>query len=503
MAAFEPLDQHNLALAHSVRPPGWVHPEPRGRYNLVVLGGGTAGLVTAAAAAGLGARVALVERKWLGGDCLNVGCVPSKAMIRSARAVAAARRASRFGLPDAVAGEVDFGAVMERMRRLRARLAPHDGAERFRELGIDVFFGEGRFVGPRRVEVDGTRLDFARAVIATGARAAVPSIPGLESAGYLTYETLFSLTERPRRLGVIGAGPVGCEMAQAFARLGSEVVLVETGHGILPREDREAAAWVQAAMERDGVRLLCCGKDLAVVSGSGGPRLTVRSHGRSCEVEVDRIFVAVGRVPRVEGLGLEAAGVESGPQGVVVDDRLRTSNRAIFAAGDICSRYRFTHAADAMARIVVRNALFAGREKASALVMPWCTYTSPELAHVGLTAEQARERGEPVRTVRVPMADVDRAVLDGETEGFVKVHHRGGSDRILGATIVAARAGELISGISVALHAGAGLATLSRSIHPYPTQGEVLRRVGDAWNRTRLTPRLRRVFAAWLAWRRR
>ena len=503
MEELQPLDRHNLALARAVHPSGWVNPRPRGRYNLVVLGGGTAGLVCAAAAAGLGARVALVERRLLGGDCLNVGCVPSKALIRSARAVAAARDGARFGLRATPVPEVDFSAVMERMRRLRAQIAPHDAAERFRELGVDVFFGTGRFTGPRQIGVGDARLNFARAVIATGARAAAPPIPGLDAVGYLTHETIFSLTEVPRTLGVIGAGPIGCEMAQVFARFGSKVVLIESAHGVLPREDRQAAGIVQAALERDGVEIHCCGKQLEVLPGSRGPRLRLVSHQSRHELEVERILVAVGRAPNVEGLELDQAGIGWGPGGVEVDDRLRTRNRAVYAAGDVCSRFKFTHAADAMARIVVRNALFAGREKVSSLIIPWCTYTSPELAQVGVNQEQVRESGREVATIRVEMADVDRAVLDDATEGFVKIHYRRGSDRIVGATIVAARAGELISGISVAMHAGAGLSTLSRSIHPYPTRGEVLRRAGDGWNRTRLSPRLKRVFDAWLRWQRR
>ena len=380
----EPLDEFNRQLQSNVHPADWTNPTPSGRYNLVVIGAGTAGLVTAAGAAGLGAKVALIERNLMGGDCLNVGCVPSKGLIAAARMAAGVDRARDFGvtLPEEI--EVDFSAVMQRMRRLRARISPNDSAKRFRDLGVDVYFGQGRFLDSQSIEVAGTTLQFKRAVIATGARAAAPPIPGLQTVEYLTNETLFSLTERPQRLGIIGAGPIGCEMAQAFAQLGSEVLLVEAEHGILPREDRDAAEIVQKALESNGVRLFCCGKNLQV-RNDGGIRLAVESHGQKYDEVVDQLLVSVGRAPNVEHLNLEAVGVDYDRKGIKVDDHLRTTNPRIFAAGDICSPYQFTHAADFMARIVIQNALFFGRARASRLVIPWCTYTSPEIAHVGIT----------------------------------------------------------------------------------------------------------------------
>ncbi|MCI0458158.1 MAG: FAD-dependent oxidoreductase, partial [Gemmataceae bacterium] len=286
-----PLDEHNRALADNVHPSDWVKPEPAGRYNLVVLGAGTAGLVTASGAAGLGAKVALVEKKLLGGDCLNVGCVPSKALIRSARAAADVRNAGEYGVRVPSGATVDFPAVMERMRKLRARISPHDSARRFRELGVDVFLGAARFTGPDTVEVDGKALRFAKAVIATGGRAAELPIPGIREAGFLTNETVFSLTELPRRLAVIGAGPVGCELAQAFARFGSEVYLIEAMHGILPKEDPEAAEVVRQALLRDGLRIMCCGKNLRISKDADGKRLTVDSHGEHYDLTVDEILV--------------------------------------------------------------------------------------------------------------------------------------------------------------------------------------------------------------------
>ncbi|MEQ2005369.1 MAG: mercuric reductase [Limisphaerales bacterium] len=494
----QPWDEHNRKLYAHVHPPDWVNPTPAPRYNLVVIGGGTAGLVTAAGAAGLGAKVALIEKHLLGGDCLNVGCVPSKALLRASRAAAEARRAGEFGVR--VSGEisVDFPAVMERMRRLRADISPHDSAARFRELGIDVFIGRAKFIGPDTVRVDEHSLRFAKAVIATGARAAAPPIPGLKDVPYLTNETLFSLTELPKRLGIIGAGPIGCEMAQAFARFGAEVFLVEAAHGILPREDRAAAGVVQAALLRDGVTLLCCGKDLKLAKDPQGVRLQVESHGQGYDVLVDQLLVAVGRAPNVEGLGLETVGVAFDTKGVKVNDRLQTANSRVFACGDICSPYQFTHAADFMARIVIQNALFKGRAKASSLIIPWATYTSPEIAHVGLYEAEAQQRGIAVDTFTQELSRVDRAILDGETDGFVRVHVRKGTDEILGATIVAAHAGDLIGEVSLAMKGGLGLKTIGAAIHPYPTQAEAIRKVGDLYSRTRLTPLVKRLFHTWL-----
>jgi pyruvate/2-oxoglutarate dehydrogenase complex dihydrolipoamide dehydrogenase (E3) component len=497
-----PWDEHNRRLQGQVHPSDWVNPTPSGRYNLVVIGGGTAGLVTAAGAAGLGAKVALIERHLLGGDCLNVGCVPSKALLRSARAAAAVREAGAFGVRVEGDATVDFPAVMTRLRRLRADLSPHDSAARFRELGVDVYLGDGRFTGADTIEVGGRTLHFARAAIATGARAAAPDIPGLASVPYLTNETVFSLTELPRRLAVVGAGPIGCELAQGFARFGADVVLLESAAGILPREDREAAAVLRAALERDGVRILRDGRDLSVARGDGGIRWQLATAGREQEGIADALLVAVGRAPNVEGLGLEAAGVAYDRKGVRVDERLRTTNPKIYACGDVCSRFKFTHAADFMARIVIQNALFGGRRRVSELVIPWCTYTAPEVAQVGLTVEQARADGIAIDTFTLPLDRVDRAILDGEENGFVRVHVRRGTDRIVGATVVAAHAGDLIGELSLAMTAKIGLRGIGAAIHPYPTQAEAIRKLGDLYGRTRLTPFVKRLFRGWLAWRR-
>ena len=501
-----PRDAHNRKLIANVHPEDWKNPEPAERYNLVVLGAGTAGLISAAVAAGLGAKVALVERHLMGGDCLNVGCVPSKSVIRASRLVEEARRARALGVPEFPRDAVDFGAAMERMREIRARISTDDSAARFRdELGVDVFLGEARFTARDAVEVGGRSLRFAKAVIATGARAALPPIPGLAQARPRTNETIFELTERPRRLVVIGGGPIGAELAQAFCRLGCEVALVEAGPRLLPREDADAAEIVQRRLAAEGVRLLLGASVEQVEARGEGRMLRVRgADGALYEIPADEILVAVGRLPNVERLGLESAGVAVDARlGIAVDDHLRTTNPRVYAAGDVCMAWKFTHAADAAAKIAVQNALFLPTKRLSSLVMPWCTYTDPEVAHVWLSERDAQERAIAIDTYRVPLEQVNRAVTDGEEEGFVKLHVKRGSDRILGGTIVASHAGEMISEVTLAIVGKLGLGTLLGVIHPYPTQAEGIKRVAGAWVRTRATPLVKRALAGWMALRRR
>jgi pyruvate/2-oxoglutarate dehydrogenase complex dihydrolipoamide dehydrogenase (E3) component len=513
-----PDDQYNRALIANVAPPDWVNPTPAGRYNLVVIGAGTAGLVTAAGAAGLGARVALVERHLMGGDCLNVGCVPSKSVIRAGRAWHAARSGAPFGAPVGT-GDGDFAAAMERMRRLRAGLSPVDGAARFRDLGVDVFLGHGRFTGRTTAEVEGATLRFRRAVIATGARAAAPPIAGLAEAGYLTNETVFSLTERPARLAVVGAGPIGCELAQAFARLGSRVTLFDVAPQVLIREDADAAKVVQDALVRDGVELVLGASITQVRSrqaasdaaggmpeagaisrdgaGSGERVIAWERSGERRETACDAILVGVGRAPNVEDLGLEAAGVAYDRTGVRVDDKLRTTNPRIFAAGDIAPSLKFTHLADAHAAIVIQNAFFFGRARHTRLVVPWVTYTSPEIAHVGMYEQDARAAGQATQVITVPLHDVDRAILDGEEEGFLRLVLEAGKDRILGATLVAEHAGEMIGELALAITHRIGLGKIAATIRPYPTQGEVLKKAANQWRKGKLTPTVRKIFEVW------
>ena len=499
-----PMDEYNQTLVSYVHPPDWVNPKPASCYDLVVMGAGTAGLVVAAGAAGLdlGLKVALIEKHLMGGDCLNVGCVPSKCMIRSSRVVAQMRDAKAYGINVPEEIEVDFSAVMQRMRRIRANISPHDSAERFQQLGIDVFLGNGRFSSENTIAVGDRMLRFKKAVIATGARAAQPPIKGIEEVGYLTNETVFSLTERPQRLAVIGGGPIGCELAQAFRRLGSEVILFHRGSQLLDKEDADAAELVQNVFIREGIRLVLGCQIERVEKTSAGKILYFTNKGEEEAIAVDEILVGVGRAPNVEELNLAAVGVEYDPkQGVKVNDYLQTTNPKIYAAGDICMNWKFTHAADAAARIVIKNTLFSplglGRSKLSSLVMPWVTYTDPEIAHVGLYEREARQQGIEVETIAIPLSKVDRAIADGEEEGFVKILHKKGSDEILGATIVARHAGEMISEVTTAIVGKVGLSQLSGVIHPYPTQAEGIKKAADAYRRTLLTPNTKR-FLGWL-----
>jgi pyruvate/2-oxoglutarate dehydrogenase complex dihydrolipoamide dehydrogenase (E3) component len=498
-----PFDDANAQLMRTVAPKGWMAPVPKDRYHLVVVGAGTAGLVSAAIAAGLGARVALIERHMFGGDCLNFGCVPSKAVIRAARAWHEARTAAeRFGGPR-VTQDGDFGAVMTRLRRLRADISPVDGVERFRSLGVDVFLGNATFTGPDAITVNETVLHFRRAIIATGARAARPAIPGLADTPYDTNESIFSLTERPARLIVIGGGPIGAELAQSFARFGSDVTIVHSDAHVLPREDADAAALVSTALEADGVQIINHANVERV--SHDGQQFTVQLAGdgpaarRPTALHADRLLVATGRTPNIEGLGLEAAGVRFTPKGVSVDDRLRTSNPRVYAIGDVSSALQFTHVADAQARLAVANALFfgIGGGRASALIIPRVTYTDPEVAHVGMTVAEAAARGLTLDTIQVSLEDNDRARLDDEPHGFLKVHVAAGTDRMVGATLVATHAGEMIGEMTVAITNGVGLGGVGKAIHPYPTQAEVFRRAADAWRKRAFTSRARQFFALW------
>jgi pyruvate/2-oxoglutarate dehydrogenase complex dihydrolipoamide dehydrogenase (E3) component len=496
-----PADEFNKTLVANAHPPDWVNPKPSGRYNLVVIGAGTAGLVAAAGAAILGARVALIERHLMGGDCLNYGCVPSKALIRAARAAYAVGEAREFGIESANP-KIEFADVMRRLRRVRAEIAPHDSAQRFSELGVDVYLGEARFVDRKSIEVDGQRLQFKKAIIATGARAASLSVPGLEAAGYLTNETIFALTSLPRRLIVIGGGPIGCELAQAFARLGSQVSLVSDVPVLLPREDTDAAAILEQHFRREGIELFLAARVERVEKSAVG-KILILDRGRGKETVVgDEILLAVGRAPNVEGLNLESAGVKYDAKRVIADDHLRTSNSSIFAAGDIASKYQFTHTAEALGRIALQNALFFGRKRASKLVVPWCTYTDPEIAHAGMYEKEAKESGIDVQTLTLPLAETDRAVVDGDTGGFVRVHVNRKNGRLVGATLVSRHAGESIGELVLAIQHGTKVGELGAVIHPYPTEAEIIKRIGDASLRGRLKPWMKQTLVKFFQWRR-
>ncbi|NJM72017.1 MAG: mercuric reductase [Scytonema sp. RU_4_4] len=496
-----PIDEYNQTLVSYVHPPDWINPQPADCYDLVVIGAGTAGLVVAGGAAlvGGGLKVALIEKHLMGGDCLNFGCVPSKCLIRSSRVVGEMWNAKAYGIRTSKYIDVDFPEVMARMRRIRAGISHHDSAKRFSQMGVDVFLGNAQFSSSDTVEVGDQTLRFKKAVIATGTRPVQPSIPGIEEAGYLTNETVFSLIQKPQSLVVIGGGPIGCELAQAFRRLGCEVILFHKGSHILNKEDADAAEIVQKVFIQEGIRLVLNCQIQKVEKTHDGKTLYFKSNGKQDFVTVDEILVGTGRAPNVEGLNLDVVGVEYDQRrGVEVNDYLQTTNPRIYAAGDICMRWKFTHAADAAARIVIRNALFSpfgfGRQKLSSLVMPWVTYTDPEIAHVGMYEHEAQEMGINVATIKTPFTDVDRAVADGEEEGFVKIHHPKGSDKILGATIVARHAGEMISQITTAIVGHIGLNKLSQVIHPYPTQAEAIRKAADAYYlSTAFTPNTKRL----------
>jgi pyruvate/2-oxoglutarate dehydrogenase complex dihydrolipoamide dehydrogenase (E3) component len=495
-----PQDTYESRRLADVHPEAWVNPKPADRYALVIVGAGPAGLAAAELAATLGGKVALIERHFIGGTCLNTGCVPSKALIRTSRLYAEMRDADRYGakVPENI--EVDFAAAMERVRRIRSHLTGSASVRRLAAKGIDVFFGNVRFTGADTLTVNDQPLRFRKAMIATGARPHIPDIPGLKEAGFLTNANVFNLTELPKRLLVIGGGPLGCELAQAFRRLGSKVTIVQDMPLFLEREERDAAQILSDAFTRDGIEVRLNTRAVGVRVENGEKLVDLISDDYHSTVAVDAILTGVGRMPNVNGLDLEKAGVDyDAKTGIRVDDFLRTGNPRIYAAGDVCLQAQYTDTAAASARIVVHNALLRGRLRLSKLVIPWCTYTDPEIAHVGMYVRDANRKGIPVKTFTVPMHEIDRAVTDSEDGGFVKIHILDGTDTILGATIVARHAGDMINEITLAMVAGIGLRTLSRVIHAYPTQAEAIRQAAKAYNHSRLTPRIRARLKRWLA----
>lgn len=490
-----PLDAFERKRRAAVSPESWNNPEPAAPYQLVIVGGGAAGLAAADAAAALGARVALIERHMLGGTCFNTGCVPSKSLLRTAGVYAEMRDAARYGAQAPADIAVDFAAAMTRLRRIRSHLTNTTSVRLLVASGVDVFFGNTQFEGADRLSVNGQLLQFEKALIATGARPNVPDIPGLKQAGFLTNATVFDLAELPPRLLVIGGGPLGCELAQAFERLGSKVTIAQNLPLFLEHEERDAAQTLSEAFARDGIEVRLNTR-VTEVRMEGAERVVdLVTDDYHSTIRVDAILTGVGRRPNVQGLALEAAGIEFDETlGITVDDHLRTSNARIYAAGDVCLAAKFTDIAEESARIVVRNALLAGRERLSERIVPWCTYTDPEIAHVGLYVREANARGIPIKTFTIPMHQVDRAITDSEQGGFVKIHVREGSDHILGATIVSRDAGDMISQVTLAMVAGVGMRTLAKVIHAYPTKTEAIREAALAYNRTRLTPRV----VAWL-----
>jgi pyruvate/2-oxoglutarate dehydrogenase complex dihydrolipoamide dehydrogenase (E3) component len=477
----------------------------KGVYNVVVIGAGTAGLVTAAGTAGLGGRVALIERNLMGGDCLNFGCVPSKALISSARLIQQIRESEKWGL-DQQEPQFVFEKVFARMRERRAKIAPHDSKERFESLGVDVFHGEARFVSPHEVEVNGQRLRAKNFVIATGSRATVPKIEGIDGVPYFTNETIFDgLMKKPETMIVLGGGPIGCELAQTFCRLGTRVTIIQRGEQLLPREDRDVAEFLERRLVNEGVRIIKNVDARAVATSDAGKvalEFLDRPSGGLAERTffADALLVATGRRPNLESQDLKSAGVDVNEKGLRVTDYLQTSQRHIYAVGDVIGPFLFTHMADAQARVVVRNILMPFqflREKMDYSVVPWCTYVDPEIAHVGLGERETKRQNIDYDVFIVPLEDVDRAVVESEEGGFAKILTHKGSDKILGATIVAPHAGDLLHEFVIAMKAGIGMATIASTIHAYPTLAELARKAGDKYNRTRLTPTAKKVFT-WL-----
>lgn len=476
-----------------------------GKYNVVVIGAGSAGLVTAAGTAGLGGRVALIERNRMGGDCLNFGCVPSKALISSARAIEHIRRAPDWGLAKHEP-QFDFAAIMERMKGRRAKIEPNDSQERFESLGVDVFRGEAKFLSPHEVEVDGQKLRAANFVIAAGSRAGAPPIEGLDRVPYYTNETLFDrLDKKPEHLLILGGGPIGIEMGQTFRRFGSNVTILEYGPGILPKEDRDVADFMKDRLRREGIDIVDCTEIRKVSRKDGkivaeGLRKPAGGEGEDVSFTGDTLLVAAGRIPNVENLNLEAAGVTFTKRGIEVNEYLQSSQPNIYAAGDIAGSYQFTHTADFMARTVVRNILMPFqflRQKADFSVVPWCTYTDPEVAHVGLGEDEAKEKDINYDLFKVPVEESDRAIVESEEAGFIKVLTKKGTGRIIGATVVAAHGGDLLQEFVLAMKNGIGLGKIGTTIHPYPTMAGVAQKIADQYSRTRLTPRASGIFR-WL-----
>jgi pyruvate/2-oxoglutarate dehydrogenase complex dihydrolipoamide dehydrogenase (E3) component len=467
-----------------VRPEDWENPVPRYAYDLVVVGAGPAGLAAAESAAQLGFSVAVIERNRIGGNSLNVGSVPSKTIIRTALVYGTMRDAEEFGAPVPNEPPLEFDKVMARMRRIRTRISEYNSAHNLTALGVEIFFGNARFERADVLLVDDTRLHFKKALIAAGARPKVPDIPGLDQAGYRTSATIFEVTALPKRLAVIGGGPLGCELAQAFCRLGSHVTIVQNDPKFLPREERDAAEILSRAMAHDGVEIRLNTTVVGARRENGAKVLDTVNNDAKGDIQTDEILLSVGRVPNVEELDLESAGVAfDGGQGIKVDDFLRSTNPNVYAAGDACLWLKFTNAAQSSARMAVQNALMRAQLRWSNSSIPWCTYCDPEIAHIGLHVWEARQQSIPIKSFTVMMHDVDRAITDGLETGFVKIHVAEGSDRILGATIVASRASELINEMAVVMSAGIGMKALAAVAHTYPAQSEAIMLAAQAYKR--------------------
>jgi pyruvate/2-oxoglutarate dehydrogenase complex dihydrolipoamide dehydrogenase (E3) component/uncharacterized membrane protein YdjX (TVP38/TMEM64 family) len=473
-------------------------------YNLVAIGAGSAGLVTSYIGAAVKAKVALVEKHRMGGDCLNTGCVPSKALIRTARLMAEARHSARYGVRR-MDVDFDFAEAMQRVQDVIRKIEPHDSVERYSGLGVDVIQGSARIVSPWEIEVDGRRISARSLVIATGARPTVPDLPGLDQVDFLTSDTVWNLRAQPRRLLVLGGGPIGCELAQCFARLGSEVAIVGRAERLLPREDAEVGAALAARFADEGIRVATGHRALRVERDGEGGVLVAECDGVEQRFAFDRLLLALGRTANVAGFGLEELGVRIDPRGTIAHDALlRTNFPNIHVCGDVAGPYQFTHVAAHQAWYAAVNALLAPfwSFKADYRVIPRVTFTDPEVAHVGLSEDEARAQGVPFEITRYGIDDLDRAIADGHDEGWVKVLTVPGKDRILGASIVGAHAGDLLAEFVLAMKWGIGLNQLLGTIHAYPTMAEANKYAAGVWKKAHAPQAALRWAERFFAWRR-
>lgn len=473
-------------------------------YNMVVLGAGSAGLVSSLIAAAVKAKVALIEKHQMGGDCLNTGCVPSKALIRSARMINYARRAQDFGLQKTTV-KFDFAEVMERVQQVIKKIEPHDSVERFTGLGVDCIQGEARITSPYTVEVDGRTLTTRSIIVATGAAPFVPPIKGLDQVDYLTSDTLWDLRELPEKLIVLGGGPIGSEMTQAFARLGSQVFQVEMAPRIMGREDEDASDFIRRQFEAEGITVLTEHAAKEVIVEAGQQYLLCDHQGEEVRVEFDRILVAVGRKPNVKGFGLEELGVRLDERGTVeTDPFLRTNIPTIFCAGDVAGPYQFTHTAGHQAWYAAVNALFGDfkKFKVDYRTVPWATFTDPEVARVGLNEQEADAQGIKYEVTRYDLDDLDRAIADSEDHGWVKILTRPGSDKLLGVTIVGTHAGDLLAEYVLAMKHGIGLNKILGTIHTYPTLAEANKMAAGKWKKEHAPEGLLRWIEKLHTWKR-
>ena len=467
-------------------------------YDVLVLGGGAAGLSAAGIATNLGAKTLMVEREKLGGDCTWTGCVPSKTLLKAAKVVHQARTASRYGLTDTEM-EVDFQGVMEHVRSVRQEVYEDaDAPEIFEDMGIDVRHGTAHFVDGHTVAIrgaDGNRQQVTGRfiVIATGASAFIPPIDGIDQVPVLTNEDLFDLEKLPDRLAIVGGGPIGTEMAQAFSRLGSEVTVIDMADGILQNDDPELSGRLREILEDEGVRYVLNAQVQGVTASNGTVAVAAEQDGSSVTVEADRLLLATGRTANVDGLNLDAAGIETSRRGITVDDRCRTNQKHIYAVGDVTGRYQFTHMSGHMAKVAVTNAILKMPSTIDSDHVPWVTYTEPELAHVGARESDLEESDVSHRTYRFPFSKLDRAITEGETEGLIKVHVKDLTGKILGASVLGAHAGELITSFAIAMRNGVTLRNIGDTIHPYPAWGEGVRRVADQWYVQKQSPAITRA----------